>query len=414
MPFLTYLDPASVDPADLVNRDAIVSWLRASLDSFLRAPDKSRGRAVALLGDRGIGKSIVMREVVDALREAHAATTLVAIVDCRGVGDQRRLYHEIAGQLVDQLGHRDKALLDTARLLETVASFDSVERRVLEEHITHYKGALKLGGKRNLLRVLGVSYDVALGRSKQIRETLEGTVSFNASRLREAVVALFADLRAHELDVIVVLDNLDELRHEALVDEQLRTWLHAEIDGLLSLARAPIGLVVTARTYFAGSLSRQIDGTKVIGRLAAEDHEAIIRRRLEHEADDIRAAFTGEDSERCITALAELAHTPLALLSWFRYLAENELHCSDAPARALEGLLGDRFANINAKIIEEVVAAYEDPYAPLSAAELQQLCGDNPAIFKQLLRSQIVLPVDFWDPHEFVLAPELQFMCSTS
>ncbi len=419
VPFLTYLDPASVDPTDLVDREPVVEWLRASLDSFLRAPDKSRGRAVAILGDRGIGKSIVMQKVVDELREVHAATTLFIVVDCRGVGEQRRVYHEIARQAVDQLGMRanvDAAMLDTARLLETIAKFDDVERRVLAEHVAHYDAALQLSGTRNLLRLLGVGYDIKLGRSKKIREALDGAVRFDGTRLRDAVRALFDDLRAHAgLDAIIVLDNLDELRHEAIVDDELRTWLHGEIDGLLHLARAPIGFVVTARTYFAGSLSRQIDGNKVVRRLDDREHVAIVRRRLARETEQVQAAFVGEACDGCVERLARLAHTPLALLSWFRYLAENELHAAEDPGRELEGFLLDRFANVSIEVIKAVAAVFgEDPYQGVPQARLLAVCGNHQSVFKQLLRSQIVLPVDFWDPYEFTLAPELHFLVEGS
>lgn len=414
MPFLTYLDPASVDPSELVNRAEVVRWLHASLDSYLRAPDKSRGRALAILGDRGIGKSIVMHKVIEELREALSATTLFVTVDCRGVGEQRRVYHEIARQAVDQLAfRRDPALLDTARLLETIASFDTVERKLLAEQITHYKAALKLGGERKLLHVLGASYDLRVEQSRQAREALEGSIRFDSARLRDAVIAFFDDLRQHAgLDIIVVLDNLDELRHEAVIDDELRTWLHGEIDGLLGLARAPIGLVVTARTYFAGSLSRQIDGNKILTRMSAQEHEQIIRRRLAREAAEVQAVFQDQACAGCIGRLAGLAHTPLALLSWFRYLSENELQASQDPRDGLRNLLLDRFANIRPKYIEAVVEAFgDDPYEPVPAERLLEACEQKSSVFRQLLRSQIVLPVDFWDPHEFALAPELHFMC---
>lgn len=412
MPFLTYLDPASVDPTDLVNRDRDVRWLRASLESFFR--DRARGRALAILGDRGIGKSIVMRRVIDSLREVHGGDTLFLVIDCRRYGDQRRVYHEIARLAVDQIGPTNRsALLDTARILETIAKFDEVERRVLSEHVTGFKAALTLKGEKNLLRLVGTIADVSVEQSKQRRETLEGKIFFDATRLRDAVVAFFSDLRAAGLDVVLVLDNLDELRHEALGDDEKRRWLHGEIDGLLGLASAPIGLVVTARTYFAGCLNRQIDNTKVLGRLDDAEHVAIIRRRLQREAPEVQRAFEDERCGKCIERLAKMAPTPLALLSWFRYLAENELH-ADEPREGLKGWLRDRYAHFRPQHIDALVSAFGDaPTSPVPGDVLLKACGDNQALWQQVLRSQIVLPIDFWHPHEFTLAPELHFLCGS-
>lgn len=414
MPFLTYLDAASIDPVDLVNRKGEVDWLRASLDSFLKAQDKSRGRAVAILGERGIGKSIVMKTVIDGLRELHAATTLMVVVDCRGVGSQRGVYHEIAKQLVDQLGPRDdQPALDTARLLETISAQDEVEHRTLAERTTQFKAALSLTGERTLLRLLGLTYDINIERSARSRSTLEGTIKFDGARLRQAMLALFHDLRVHaKLDVIVALDNLDELRHDSLIDANLRPWIASEVDGLLGLVDGPIGFVVTARTYFVGSLSRQIDNTRVLGPLAKNEHVEVINKRLRNESPDTQKAFDEPASVECIDTLSELAKTPLALLSWFRYLAENELFREDDPRQQLRKLLRDRFANIREQVLDAVVAAFEgDPYEPVAAEALLRACRNKQAIFNQLLRSQIVLPVDFWDPYEFTLAPELHFMC---
>lgn len=411
MPFLTYLDPASVDPVDIVDRERVVKWLQAGLDSFFR--DRSHGRSIAILGERGIGKSIVMRHVIDPLREQHGGDTLFLVVDCRGVGSQRRVYHELARQAVDQLKPmRKPELFDTARVLETLAKFDEIERRELSEHLTHFKAALQLAGKRSLLSVLGTTADIGLEYARQRRETLEGKVFFDAARLRDAVIAFFSDLRETKIDVVVVLDNLDELRHEALGDDERRRWLHEEIDGLLGLARAPIGLVITARTYFAGSLNRQIDNTEFLDRLCPADLIDIVNKRLKREPEQIRDEFAKGAGRVCIERLAELAPTPLALLSWFRYLAENELHTED-PRRALRGLLRVRHANHREQTIDAVVAVFADkPMSPQPAAALLKACGDNQAIWQQLLRSQIILPIDFWHPNEFTLAPELHFLCS--
>jgi hypothetical protein len=37
-------------------------------------------------------------------------------------------------------------------------------------------------------------------------------------------------------------------------------------------------------------------------------------------------------------------------------------------------------------------------------------CGDNEAVLNQLQDRQAILPVDFWNPVEFTLDPELTFL----
>ncbi|KIG12936.1 hypothetical protein DB30_00892 [Enhygromyxa salina] len=237
MPFLTYLDPASTDSADHVEREVDVAWLRQSLLGFLQAPDKSRGRAVAILGERGAGKSALAHKVVDELRELHAATTLFLIVDCRKHRNQRKIYHAIAVEAIKQLGYRsdvDQSMLATARLLETIALMDTVKQATVYERISTFKQAAQLNGSRSLLNYLGVSFEINIERSAKNLDSLEGSIHFDGSRLLDAVVAFFEDLRAHQgLDAVVVLDNLDELRGE------LRRCIASSGDGTLSTLDDP-------------------------------------------------------------------------------------------------------------------------------------------------------------------------------
>lgn len=411
MPFLNYLDPASTDPAEIVNRDAMLKWLRASIESFLRAPDRSRGRAMALLGDRGIGKSILARKVFQDLREIHGADTLFLVVDCRQCPNERAVYEAIAWEAIQAIGFRsDRPLLDTARTLHVIASFDEVERTRLAELTKEYSHTLKLKGPKNLLALLGVSSEVRSSYKQQ--ETVMGKVKFTAASLRQAVIAFFSDLHEHAgLDVVLLLDNLEEIQHDAILEEDHRTRYRGEIDSLLGLASAPIGLLITARTYFAGSLNRQIDSTKVLHRLSNDEHVALVRKRLDREPPEIRGQFDGDGCGECIDQLAGMASTPLSLLSWFKFLAENELHSGD-PRAELERWLDDRYGNFDKRHIIAVVAAFAgDPSARVAEAVLLKACRENEAVWKQMVRYQVVLPIDFWDPHTFTLAPELHFLC---
>lgn len=414
MPFLTYLDPGSTDPRDLVDREADVRWLESSLYGYLRASDKSRGRALALLGERGVGKSIVMKKVLADLRNVHSATTLFIEVDCRRVRSQRRVYHEIARQILNELGYRtdiSPAMMDNARVLETIAAMSEVKRSVAVDRIIAYKSALKLEHARQLLSLLNITYGIQLEQSSKRSDAQEGIVRFDDARVRDLVVAFFEDLRANQgLDAIVVLDNLDELDHESFIDEDRRKAHMAEIDALVGLSLAPIGFVVTVRTYFATSLTRAIDGNRVLERLSDHDHATVVKRRIAREPADVQAPFTNAEANACIETLATMAPTSLALLSWFNYLAQNDLQCTSDVTRDLAGMVKAKHAAVNFKIVERVAQAFGAVDGPLTDERLLELCDERRPLLTQLLRSQIVLPVDFWNPVEFTLSPDLHFM----
>jgi len=417
MPFLNYLNPASVSPEDMVNRETEERWLRRGLESYLKSPDKGHGRAFCIIGEKGVGKSILTRKVIAELSEIYSATTLFLIVDCRRFRDQRGVYGEVARQAVSQLAFRqdvDKSLVANARILETIAGFDDVERRELHEHLAQHQMATNLEGGR-LLAFLGANFGVSLNLSRKSRESLEGKIRFGGHRLREAVVDFFDDVRQHAgIDVILYLDNIDELDHDAIRSEDERLRVRKETDGLLGLAHAPIGLILNMRTYFASILTREVDNPRVLSRMSVEDHMALVERRLARETEDVQSQLGTETVRQGLRRLAELAPTPLALLEWFRYLCERELHERDDFTSELRGMLADYFASLPINVLERVIEAFDGPDAPVARARLLAACNENEAVLNQLLLQQVVLPQDFWHPNEFTLAPELHFMLEAS
>lgn len=414
MPFLHYLDPASVAPDDLIDREAHRKWLESGMLSHLHAPQGTPGRAFCVLGEKGVGKSLLVRRVISDLRNVHRGTTLFLEVDCRRYRSQRAVYGEIARQAVSELAGSGipAPLLATARILETIAAHDTVERRIIHEHLIQHKAAIQLKGPKTLLNLLGASYDISLQRVRQSHETMEGSITFDSPRLREAVIGFFDDVHAGGgYDIVLVLDNVDELDHDAIRTEEARNRCRGEIDGLLGLVHARIGLILTMRTYFAGILGREVDEPTVLAPLSTEDHLAIVRDRLRRESDEHRRDVSGEAYERGIERLASVARTPLALLRWLRYLTEHDLHHADDYCVALRKLLSDRYAQLLEGVLDAVVAEFRDPSRALvSRDRLIAACGGDEGRFAQLLRYQIILPNDFWYPFEFTLNPELRFM----
>ena len=416
--FLTYLKPASVDPNDLVDREADEGWLRAGLDSYLSVADPDYGRAFCIHGEKGVGKSILTRKVLGDLRELHAATTLFLTVDCRRFRDQRGVYRELARQAVNQLGSMrslnprvDEALISTARVFETIASFDSAQRSEIHEQLVQHKAALNLKGERKLLGLLELSYDISVGRSSKTAKTLTGSVQIDDGRLREMVIDFFADVRAHAgVDVVLYLDNIDELDHDALLESDTQLLrVRAETDALLGLSQAPIGLVLNMRTYCASILTREIVDVRVLGRMSAADHVAMLDRRLERESEASRGLLSAEHVRATINHLGELARTPLAFLIWFKFLCEQG-DAWETPLDHLTRVLAIRFPTVNRDTLTRVATRFGQPDVPLPRADILAVCDGNEAVFRQLLHTQVVLPRDFWAPNEFTLDPELDFL----
>ena len=216
-----------------------------------------------------------------------------------------------------------RELIANAQILATIASFDETELKIVHEHLEQHKVALGLEGKRALLGTLNVHFGISLERSSKTVKELAGKVRFDDHRLCKAVCALFRDVREAGIDVVLYLDNLDELRHTYAAPEE-RERVRLDVDTVLLVREAPIGLVVNVRTYFSGILPREMVNRRVLRRMDDQEQVQILTLRLDGELDEVRARFGDAAFRAEAEKLARIAPTPLALLQWFKFLFEED------------------------------------------------------------------------------------------
>lgn len=410
---LSNLSPASVDPNELVDREADAQWLRNGLDAWFRGPDPTIGGAFCVLGDKGIGKSILTRHVIDQLREIHAATTLFLQVDCRPLRSQRDVYREAASQLVDQLAPRRSllpAILAAARSFDALTRFDNVSLRHAHEQLTQYKASLDLGGNESLAKWLDTKLGISLARSRKTIETLEGSITIDGARLYEGFVQLMQDITRHtDLHVVLYLDNVEELNHEALRQDQQREAVRADIEALLHLSEAPLALVLNMRTYYASVLPRRISKRRNLGRMPANELRMIFERRLNKESAENRGRARHPSVVAAIDALAEMAQTPLAFLTWTEFILDEGRYAETDLRAALSVRLASHYVGLE-RLIPKVAALFQGRSDPIAAEEILEVIGKSESIYRQLIDQQVLLPHNYWDPREFRLDPELGFL----
>ena len=68
-----------------------------------------------------------------------------------------------------------------------------------------------------------------------------------------------------------------------------------------------------------------------------------------------------------------------------------------------------RGATLGLDRLLSITRAFGTRDATISRAQLLVACGGSEALRSQAIRSQIVLPRDFWEPEELTLDPELHF-----
>lgn len=326
--FLTYFDPKDLDLRHFVDREAEAEALTTRVKNYLSVPDRVIGRTRAVLGDKSSGKSIFTREVIRQVCAEHSGDTLVVTIDCRRQRNRRDLLRKLISGLATELESLRDArapvadgLVETARIVRDLASFDDAERSLVQSNVEKWSAAARLAGSRKVLGTLQAEFGLALERSAERKQVLTGKIRIDDDRLIDLVEDLVRDIRAHELEVVVYLDNVDEYDHDYSGQDKIDS-LRRDVESLLRLGDMPLGLLLNMRSYFGASvLRREVDDITTLGPLAPADRVAMLERRLELENTEVRSRTKAARDH--IEALAAATASPLAFLVGFKWFYER-------------------------------------------------------------------------------------------
>jgi hypothetical protein len=422
--FLFHFNPADVSPELLVNRESVSSWLVDGYELYLKGCRNqslatSAGHTMCLTGEKGMGKTILANRVVRELRRTWSGDTLFLPIDCRKHRSLREVVGEIALRAQEELSELQKAgakipkgLVETAGILVEVTRSDRSELKVIQEKLSRFRAALQLGGKKELLSLLQVNFGISLEHELKDMSSLTGVVDFDIPRLIRMIHAFFSDIRETGLLVFLLLDNVDELRHDYRDDEARRT-VRDEAEWVLSLHEAPIAMLVCMRSYFAGVLPRALAHRRTLRTLPLQELLTIFQTRLQKERGEIQEAFQADTIKKQVESLAKISPTPLAFLQWVQWACENDLLEQELRTTAREWMQ-ESYTFVSTAVLDPVIDLFRTArvrgFQTLGREELLKALNSNELHLLQLQDAQVVLPRDFWSPLEFTLDPTLHWL----
>jgi Cdc6-like AAA superfamily ATPase len=413
--FLRRYDASAIDPLFLVNRQAELDWLYGTLSTYLTDPDPTaRGRlAFCILGEKGVGKTILTRAALYRARQDYSDRALFLEVDCRRHRSARHVIDAIAMAKVTALYDMkatgtavSNELLATAQVLATITRFEEADLRDIHQYVEPFKVAANLKGDHALLKALNLSFQVSIERSSSTRD-LAGKVRFDEPRLCDALSSLFHDIRAGGLDVVLYLDNMDELSHHYSTADELQK-VRSDTEVLLRLHAAPIILVLNMRTYYSGILPREIANRRVLRNLPVPELLLVLDKRLEGELPAVKQRVEEATTRDATRRLADMAPTPLAFLSWFKTMFEEDALSVEAHASGATRFLDTFYSTTPEAVWKSIADAFATPDSAITREALLGACARNEALLRQAVDHQGVLPKDFWDLTTcYTLDPEL-------
>jgi hypothetical protein len=420
--FLNHFDPADISADVMVDREDDVTWLSENFESYFDAIERrtlgdTDKRIVCVTGDKGMGKSILAGKVIQELRKKYSGSTLFVSVDCRGTNGARGVVASIASGLVEEISTFQPVVAAGGRPypdwlpalaseLSNIAHADKASSKTVHERLTKLKGTLKLGGQK-MLGMLKAEWGISLDAELRDVRTLESAIDFDIDRVFTLTTKLFQDIRAAGLRVFLLVDNVDELQHEYW-DEDARKNTHATVKRVLTLTEAPIAMLLCMRTYFQSILPRVVGVPRAIQPLLAPQLLEIAKHRIHLEAEPAQRALRSDKAQTMIAALARHAGTPLAFLTWVKWVAESREGFDAAIDKHAESWRGARYVDFRkavARALELFAEKRADGDDAVARKDLIAAIGGDEDALRYLQDSELILPRDFWNPTHFVLDP---------
>ncbi len=414
--FFDRLDPADTDPARLVGRAEDRHWLSSVVHRYLALGGPPVGRAFCVTGGKGVGKSILIRSVLASLDTDAPEGTVVVSVDCSACHGRRGVLEAVANGVVrglDALEQRSGgalALLAAAQVARTLTRFDDLPLRVAHEQLRPFHPALDEGATPHLFAALRLGFGLTFSLTDKQIKRLTGALRLDDAGLTEVWIGLLTDLRAHGLQVLLVLDNLDALRHDEAPGpghDQVRR----AVEGILALKAAPIGLLLGLRTYALGVLPRDISNTRALRPLPAEALQAILTDRLAQERAALRDQLATADGQGALACLLRMAPTPRALLRWVKFLFEAGRLRPDALEAGFQFFVESDYAPLDLELLRRVAWSFPTADAAVADDALLAACEGDRFVLDQLQDREVLLPRDVWSAETpRTLDPELVFL----
>lgn len=405
-----WLRPTSVDPKLFVNRAAEVDRLSGFLADMIAFHEHEA--VVLISGDRGIGKSIFGRAVLDRLTRQHPVEILPVVIDGRGA-DLDRLARDLVGHLADGIdalrakgAHPEDWLRGWSEPLHDLY-FDRVVRGTQELQGRELGAAIEAGGSLwgVLQSKLSGQWKSRTEHGQRLERTLEVSAEVRLLAVREALRAL-----AGHVTVVVLYDDLDQSRGMDHAEDSKQM-----LESLLRLTPA-ISLVHLRHEVKFPEIRREHFLEISLGPLNPSELEAVVQRRLDDASpDDQRLARTPEGWAPFRQLLGATGN-PLVYLRWMVNLVMA--HRSWPPAAGWDSTEGLRALALGASaapsdvhrelltlghILDRVDRSYGVAVSELQegrrALDTAPVTERLDALqIRRLIRHELLMQVDRFDP----------------
>ena len=379
------------------------------LDNYL-APDAPGNVRVLVRGQRGVGKSMLARRIVEDV--AHKWALLVAEADCAiiGVGPEAVL-RALARTLGDEAAQHalDEGVQHGAELLSRMAAASKVKARDVRSWTQQLKVGVSAAPK--LYDTLAFEFGMtrATGRSKEIEETFERNV--DVPFLQDLIAKFLADCTLAGQKIVIFIDNLDQAANPERKED---------VEQVVDLARFLFGLrdgvvLMTLRTEFVSrDLHKLYSYSREVAPMNADGLLDVARARMRGAGPRQRRALEEARFEAVARTLSGWTGNAWGFLTWLQQLDYVKADISTAEPLVLNAALLDTvhalFPGLRVDELRKVAFPFgDDPTGFLTREELNKE-GLADELIDRAISYHALVPDWLLEAHGYYLPPQLHFL----
>lgn len=304
------------EPGHLVDRNAERKKLFGKLSEYLDAG--SRGARILVTGDRGVGKSILTRAVIDEFAVANQDRIVSIRVNGRGVGYRAFLQafaRDLAQALRPHARRWGKPGIDIW-LDELVALTNSnqISKAQAESFARKYGAGADVGADTLIYKIAA---KFTWEETRSLGVTTQSVLNVTDELLHDAVAQTLERLRGAEtpISIVVFYDDLDQA-FSAGAGADVESGMQRVLELQPCLAVAHI-----RSEALSANVRRVITDEVSVGPLPPSELLAMLRQRVATAKNNaVRAAFKDDKAYKPFEQLASITGNALAFLRWTRAL----------------------------------------------------------------------------------------------
>jgi len=378
MPIYTRcIRPHSIDPGLFTNREGEYHHTKEILRSIILASGEEE-RRLMIQGDRGTGKSILLRKVLSHLKDE--IDFISVIVDGKTSMNAEELLRDIC----------------EISYLDEMSRVNTVTRGWARSRASEI--AATAGAEIGILNFFKLNLGV--GSRETGTEELTGTVEIEIDSrfLRQLISHVIETVSSdRDCEVIIAIDNLDQIHDKG----QIAEFVHEIFKHRKSLI-----IAVLRSEAITLEFHRSFRDPIVVGDLSRDALKEILARRLENCPEK-------EILEQKLPPIAYELRTvtgnPLSFLTWIHFLCNNSDLNPETVLDDLKSFVSNfyGFDPEKVSVISNFFLSKENPF--MKRGEIIDQSGISEGEYDAMIENGILVPDDLYTPQKYRLSPDLAF-----